>query len=277
MDVSRLTIESPGQVLTLARTGSAWRLESPFIARADDVVIRRLVTSLAAIQVERFMDDPLVDSSAPQEARVTVTCETNVRRIGVDDEVAETKRIMTLGLEGAADVAARNFFATDGHGRRFVVSGSALTDMSLAPETYVALTPTSYTPADIGMVQIEEPSGAVRAYRRGLGEWTQQMPDGSPRAVADAALEGALQLICSTPAASVATTPPEGLASLGALTLLDFDNGPLIELGASSSRDGKLVIAVTPAGLRTPGYYLIYDASPPEMLLPGADLPLPTR
>jgi hypothetical protein len=252
LDVARVTIESADLRLVLSRTGNSWRIAEPITARADDSAVRRLLTTLVTFEVIEFLDDEGRTNVSLANSRVRITCETEVRRLGAGDDVETETRTESVSLGGPADIAANTFFATNGAGDRFTVDGGALGQLPMAPESYVARIASAQSPEDVGMLEIALENEPTRAFRRGLGTWSELQPDGLVADADSTEVEGLLELFCVAQAQHVTLQKPDDFAPHGAVTLFDFDGGPLARFPFGETPGGVLIVEVMPPGAESP-------------------------
>lgn len=273
LDASRVRLENnKGVALALGKVDGAWSVREPLAAPGDPATIQRLLNSVLGVQIVDFLDQGVAAASTqldPPAARLTL--ETDRRETsgaagdpGAGAIVVESRE---LDLGGAADAAGTRLFARIDGERTVVIDARAVGELKLEPALYIWPFPTRLNPGDIGTIALERsnPDAAVpgSVYKRELDRWKQIRADGQEVLLPESEarpVTALLGFLCGpAPGAAgpapgtpplgptaIAGSAPEGLASLGRITLLSLSGAPLDTLEVGSARPGAITIRTGP-------------------------------
>jgi hypothetical protein len=113
VDVSRISVEQSGTVTRLARLQGQWRIIEPIGCHADPAYVASMLTSLIEGRIESFIVDATDDPSqfGLVSPVITITAETDRRKVAPSGEVALLTDVQTLHIGSAADVDGRLRYA----------------------------------------------------------------------------------------------------------------------------------------------------------------------
>ncbi|MFG0294052.1 MAG: DUF4340 domain-containing protein [Phycisphaerales bacterium JB050] len=186
-DPSRITIASGNNRVALAKVENRWTIRGPISARADEVMIRSLLSELAKMRISEFTDstnlvtDPVVTFEVERDD--VVSSDGSARRV--------TRRVFSIGgaMPPGGPLRRATVRGTDlpPATAMIIERGGISTDeqfIKLAePEIYITKHPLHERREDIGII-LFRPIGnmdAERGFRRDLEGWNEMNRDGGMR------------------------------------------------------------------------------------------------
>lgn len=221
----------------LERGGRGWRIAEPFEMDADGSEVERLIATLGAMQASSFADASGDDVTGLDEPLASIRVETGA---GV--------RMMDVGRAGSDGLVYARL--TDGDRTAVIrMPAEALSRVSAAAEAYVRRTPLGISPAEVGLVRLQDPRDETRfEATREAGQWQSGGDPVSPNQ--RDAIDRLLRVLASQPAARVmlAQSPDETTRGrLGTIICGTREGLPLaaFRLRAEDGPDGlRLIVAM---------------------------------
>jgi hypothetical protein len=246
---SRLALSTDERpALELTRMVGRWHMDAPVRATADQRAVGELLRALASLPVSRFM---ATTDALERRAESAPAWKIRVASGADASSTAELSIWGALEPSGSILLAA---VATGDQPRTFLaMPASALTSLVVAPEAYLAPSPSDQSVNDIAAIAVHAPDGErVVRLARDLSRWTVAIGDEAPRLDVDGVAEQLLALLTRQPAqtelfpqgaidaapsaaAALAQPQPEGFVPVAAIELLRLDGGVLevIRLGVA--------------------------------------------
>lgn len=273
--------------LELSRQDNRWYLDEPVEARADQAAITQLLSALASLETDRFLDapDPAIITAAGFDApTLSISITPTTPRDPTPGTSAPPTRpspiTLTLGgptADGSA-LLARAGGATGGAGGfdgLLAIPRDQVAEINTDPAAYLAKTATGVAPADVNTIIIVRPGGASR-YTRAQDLWVRDAADSSggeppppppaPSPLARDEAAAILKLLAETPGTPRLTDPIDpdgGAATLATIDLLGFDGGTLDTIELAILEDGSPVAVLN-------GVLVTYAATDLPAVLGGA-------
>lgn len=269
-DASRITIESGGQTIQLAKLDGRWTVRRPVSHRANEQAVASLLDTLAQLRVNQFLDSdrPTMSNAGIATPRMALTYEEDVRSVDDQGRTRTTIESRTILVGDATDASADTLYAAPSATSDFLVTFPAdlVTMISTAPRNYLALTATDLPAEDIGLITVltgyDEPT--QRGFRRVRGEWMELMPDGTMDEADDEAVEELIAFLREEPGEPEPAST-DAITPAGRVTLHDASGRPLEAIAFTYTADGTLFARTGNVDV------LYYDFSAPRLLdLPSA-------
>jgi hypothetical protein len=271
LDASRINLENDkGVTLALGKVEGAWSVREPMSAPGDPSAVQRLLSAVIGVQIVDFLDQGVPAASTRLDkpiAKLVIETDRREPAPSPDQPGAIVADSHQLEIGGAADAGGTRLFARVDGERTVVIDARAVAELKLEPGLYVWPFPTRLNPADIGTIAIEraDPNAAVpgSVYRRSLERWKQIRADGQEVLLAETdsrPVTALLGFLCGpsgpTPPPAPGTPPlgptaitaaaPEGLRSLGRITLLSLSGAPLDTLEIGAAKPGSVIVRTGP-------------------------------
>jgi len=257
VEVSRVRISTPTGELLLGQVAGKWSLREPVGARADDAAVQNLLATLTSLQIERFVDDGVVDPDAAglREPKLRIIAATDARVIGDDGEVSVRTTERTLSIGGAADMEGNLLFASPDLGTTiFTIAAHGLRALPTDPLACIARSATGVLPSNVGMAHIRFPGGAERGCRRGLDGWDELATDGRMLPLEMEPVQDMLDFLSARipPTVRILELGEQAGAPWATVTLFGFADEPLdtVELvmvdGAPGALNGRVLRVYAP-------------------------------
>ena len=210
-DVSRLTLTTPSQRVSLGKVEGVWHVREPWESIADERAVAALVRRLASVGVSRFVTgSELATASRQCESPVaTLIVESDIREL-VNGEFrwAVLRREIVIG--GVADLSERELFARAGgrdgrEGVYVVVAREALDSIGMDPAMYASRVSIEVPGSEWGAIEVTLPSGHSARLERRLEGWTLADANGARPLddVGKAAVQGLIALLSTNEAMMV--------------------------------------------------------------------------
>jgi hypothetical protein len=269
-DPSRIKLQSTGRQVTLGATLGKWGVQAPQAAPADQGVCAELLQKLAALPVQKFIDEGLADTATGLNAPTAMVEVDTDFRVAKGADVERRVLLQKVTVGGPADATGAKLYARleanwkDPSKPGSLVAWSALAVINqsdLAPITaeataYLSKVSTQKLVADVsGLVMRADdnalqvkPGAAPEASRsvrlaRTLDGWRYKPESGEPKAPSPsgaAQIDALIHLLCEQPADAMGFEAPSGSKAI-ALIEIQGGDGPAQQVGAG-------VAEVTPAG-----------------------------
>lgn len=221
-DVSRLTLITPAQRVSLGKVEGAWHVREPWESHADEREIAALVRRLAGVGVSRFVTGSELATARRQFENpvATLIVESDVRElVGGEYRWAVLRREIVIG--GVADLSERELYARAGGGDgrepvHVVVPRGTLDSITMDPAAYASRVSVEVPGSEWGAIEITDASGGTARLERRLEGWVLADAQGAKALddVGGAALQGLMSLLAATEAIAVR---PAGALVDGAL------------------------------------------------------------
>jgi hypothetical protein len=202
-ELSRVSVSSNNESLAFSRQENRWFISRPVSARASAAGVGAMLDALGRITIEKFADEggtpgaPGVKLDATSTGiaspRMIITTEKDVRSLDASGTVRTEVKRRDLFVGGPADGSGTRLYASsDASGTPlFLIDSSSITAVSTAARTYLDLTASSASPADVGLITLKAGKQET-GYRRINGKWHKLLPGGKtdkaevdPKAVAE--------------------------------------------------------------------------------------------
>jgi hypothetical protein len=265
VDASRIMIESPGDGVTLRRVGRRWSVEPSGVsqsARASEDAVDRLLESLAALRIERFLDEQAIVAPASEygldRPTLSIRAEQDERRITGEGETDVATSVTSLDVGRASDLSQSRRYASPDDGRTvFEIDAAALGGVVPVARFYFDPNATDAAAEDVGAIVIERLADGDTVYRRETTGWevAQGVTSGDPNARAGEVI----RFLRRAEADGVGFERPQGTGRTGRITLLGFSGEPLERFAFFADDGGRLIIHSMDEGVGG-GVYRIYDA-----------------
>lgn len=257
-ETARVTVDSGGRRVSLARVGGRWGLVEPIAAPAEARAVESLLVSLARVRVERFLDDGTpggVPVAGAPVARVRIESD---RRVPRGEGFARVTTRQELSLGAPADATEQTLMAMvasrveeDGRvvresaPRPVIVSRGGLDGIAASAEAYVSRRTFESSPGDVRAIVLEWAAAGSDARRveltRTIDGWLAQGLAEHDGADAAAQATDVLALLCEEPCEDVTIggrdAAGDGAATL-TVTLLGLDRGALETCGVALAGEG---------------------------------------
>lgn len=233
-NAARLEIVAPGdatpRAIELARLDGRWRVIRPVAARANPVVVDRVLSLLGEYRIDAFLDSPDSAAPAPGDAALEISIER--RAPGSDAD----RRTLHLFAPSGAGIGA----LIDGPQEAPVrLAGPAPTAFSTAVRSYLATTPTDVLPENVGAIRLRGPDGTERMLERSLDRWVETPGE---RPVDAGPIDEALAFLSREPGEPQESFSETDVRALAHVELLGFDDGTLERLSIGYNADGFLTV-----------------------------------
>lgn len=263
-DAARVRIETPQGAIALRRVGARWSLEQPAAAPADQDAVARVLDALAALVVDRFLDD----SAPPDETTTLIRIEDDIRIPTADGvRVEPIARTLALGAPVGAEGRLVRAFATthdSPHSLAMIVDAAPLDLLPDDAATLIRASAAGAAPSNVGMIVVQLEDGSSRALRRSVDGWDEVLADGRRIPTDPADADAALALLCVRRPERIAMGDALDAQPLLVVRLFDLADQPLDALRFVRLRDGR---AAHDAG----GFLRVYPAGALDPLSPAAE------
>lgn len=258
-DVARLELRygpAPGQQLVLARTGGAWRSETPFATRIDAEAVRGYLDALLRANADAFVADEPQDLAAFGLA----SPERSVR-LRASGDPAPGVGLVEVGVP-VAEGAQERFGRIDGRPAVVQLGPRALAALFPPPAFFIDARGCAAVPADVRRIEFTPPEGSAAipwAVERSLDAWTLGVGGASGAAGAVPAdrerVRRLLAQLCEARAPAIAFQQAPKELVLGTFRLVGAGDLPIAEVRVAREQAGQWaldgldgVLRVHPAG-----------------------------
>lgn len=284
-DLTRLSIVSREETLSFSKQEGRWFLSRPVSARTSAQGVGTLLDGIGRIAIERFVEDgsrPDAAATGLNSPRMIITAERENRTLDAAGAVVAETRRRDVFIGGPADATGNTFYASsDASGSPlFIVNASSLTSISTAARTYLDVTASGTSPADVGLVTVKAGKQEV-GYRRQNGAWYKVLPGGKTekKPVDSKQITEAIEFFTTragqpeltgaegavAPAAgSGASKPASAISSGPRVTLLTDDGREIDTVTMGYTPDGTLAAKVRDVIVTYPGAHAPKLLSMPE-------------
>ena len=181
-DLTRLTVISRDEALAFSKQEGRWFLSRPVSARTSAQGVGTLLDGIGRVAIEKFIEDsPAPDTATTglNSPRMIITAERESRTLDASGTVVVDNKRRDVFIGAPADAAGNTFYASsDPSGTPlFIVNASALTSISTAARTYLDVTASGTSPADVGLITVKAGKQEV-GFRRQNGAWYKMLPGG---------------------------------------------------------------------------------------------------
>jgi hypothetical protein len=258
-DVARLELRygpAPGQQLVLARTGGAWRSETPFATRIDAEAVRGYLDALLRANADAFVADEPQDLAAFGLA----SPERSVR-LRASGDPAPGVGLVEVGVP-VAEGAQERFGRIDGRPAVVQLGPRALAALFPPPAFFIDARGCAAVPADVRRIEFTPPEGSAAipwAVERSLDAWTLGVggaADATGAVPADRErVRRLLAQLCEARAPAIAFQQAPKELVLGTFRLVGAGDLPIAEVRVAREQAGQWaldgldgVLRVHPAG-----------------------------
>ena len=258
-DVARLELRygpAPGQQLVLARTGGAWRSETPFATRIDAEAVRGYLDALLRANADAFVADEPQDLAAFGLA----SPERSVR-LRASGDPAPGVGLVEVGVP-VAEGAQERFGRIDGRPAVVQLGPRALAALFPPPAFFIDPRGCAAVPADVRRIEFAPPEGSAAipwAVERSLDAWTLRVGGAADAAGAVPAdrerVRRLLAQLCEARAPAIAFQQAPKELVLGTFRLVGAGDLPIAEVRVAREQAGQWaldgldgVLRVHPAG-----------------------------
>lgn len=183
-DLSRVNISASIESLAFSRQENRWFISRPVSARASAAGVNAMLDALSRITIERFADEAgsaKVDAAAAGlvSPRMIITTERDLRSLDASGTLQTDVKRRDLFVGGPADATGTRLYASsDPSGSPlFIIDASSVAAVSTAARTYLDLTASSASPADVGLITLKAGKQET-GFRRINGKWHKLLPGG---------------------------------------------------------------------------------------------------
>lgn len=188
-DLSRVNISANTDSLAFSRQENRWFISRPVSARASAAGVNAMLDALSRITIERFTDEPGLTPAPAAKTdlaaaglvtpRMIITTERDNRSLDASGTLRNDVKRRDLFVGGPADATGTRLFASsDASGSPlFIIDASSVAAVSTAARTYLDLTASAASPADVGLITLKAGKQET-GYRRISGKWHKLLPGG---------------------------------------------------------------------------------------------------
>lgn len=181
-ELSRVSLATKDETLAFSRQEGRWFLSRPISARTSTQSLTNLMDALGRVTIEKFVEDgPRPDASITglNSPRLIITAERDVRNVDDKGQVRSEIKRRDLFIGGPADAAGTQLFAaSDAQGTQlFMVNASSVAAISTAARSYLDLTASGASPADVGLITVKAGKQET-GFRRQNGKWYKLLAGG---------------------------------------------------------------------------------------------------
>lgn len=233
---TRIGLESAQHSTTLRRNLGRWGLERSPPVPADTARVRELMSQLAVMKVERFLDGDAATPGTLNPPAATISVSSDFRA-----SAEEPKRsvVQTLRIGSAADAAATTVIAdlqavwedtgeTLWGPQQFAIPVAMVAGLTADPAQLATRVPMAAPAADVGVMRISKPGDAPSAaaveWKRTLDGWSLSAGPESMALHASAVME-----LLTTPGSLVSFEDPAGAVGLATVSAWT-PGGTLVEV-----------------------------------------------
>ncbi|MCK4871265.1 MAG: DUF4340 domain-containing protein [Phycisphaerales bacterium] len=252
VDLSRINIEwTDGQAVRLARLSGRWHLTHPAGVPADRAAVGSLLAALIESNLHVFILDRPDDLSqfGLDAPIVTVTVETDRRRVDEKSEVRHTTDRQILLIGSPANVSGDTRFAKRA-GRDVVVTvARSFVEAFAVPVTALVDPRALAAPAtDVASIECSVGEASIML-RRTLDGWIVEGAQRDAVTDADKLAAATLAMLIDAPADQVIITGDEGADSTATVTVRDYRGADIGWYELSLRDDGATVLFDPVAGV----------------------------
>lgn len=264
-DVARLELRygpAPGQQLVLARTGGAWRSETPFATRIDAEAVRGYLDALLRANADAFVADEPQDLAAFGLA----SPERSVR-LRASGDPAPSVGLVEVGVP-VAEGAQERFGRIDGRPAVVQLGPRALAALFPPPAFFIDPRGCAAVPADVRRIEFAPPEGSAAipwAVERSLDAWTLRVggaADATGAVPADRErVRRLLAQLCEARAPAIAFQQAPKELVLGTFRLIGAGDLPIAEVRVAREQAGQWALDGLDGVLRVhpPGFDVATD------------------
>jgi hypothetical protein len=264
-DVARLELRygpAPGQQLVLARTGGAWRSETPFATRIDAEAVRGYLDALLRANADAFVADEPQDLAAFGLA----SPERSVR-LRASGDPAPGVGLVEVGVP-VAEGAQERFGRIDGRPAVVQLGPRALAALFPPPAFFIDARGCAAVPADVRRIEFTPPEGSAAipwAVERSLDAWTLGVggaADATGAVPADRErVRRLLAQLCEARAPAIAFQQAPKELVLGTFRLIGAGDLPIAEVRIAREQAGQWALDGLDGVLRVhpPGFDVATD------------------